>query len=45
MLYVMVGMVSSFMHMVLIGEQSMPLLGRRVEDFELLCVYICLYSL
>ena len=43
MLYVMVGVVSSFMHMVLIGEQSMPPLGRRVEDFELLCVYMSVF--
>ena len=43
MLYVMVGVVSSFMHMVLIGEQSMPPLGQWVEDFELLCVYMSVF--
>ena len=42
MLYTMIGGVSSFMHMVLIGEQSKPSL-EQVEDFELLCVYVCIH--
>ena len=36
----MVGVVSSFTCMVLIGKQSKPSLERQVEDFVLLCVYL-----
>ena len=44
MQYTMMGVVSSFMHMVLIGEESKLSLAQVVEHFVLLCVYMYVFT-